>query len=113
MTRMVGLCGREASAASCVRSTSRAAAGDVATTTGTSPSLRYMSGASSRRARSASARCASGLPRRWCRLPITGSRHGPGGSLIFLSPSSSAPRCLLSLTTSSRSGSRRARKRKR
>ena len=78
--RTVGLSGRLANATSCARMISRAAHGDEANTTGTSPSLRYMSGASSRRARSAMARWTRLSPIRWCMLPITGSRHGPGGS---------------------------------
>ncbi|BAS77348.1 Os02g0185633, partial [Oryza sativa Japonica Group] len=80
--RVVGFHGRVANATSCVLMISLAASADEATTTGTSPSLSDMSGASSRRARSAMVRCTSG-PRAmtWWRLPTSGSRHGPGGSL--------------------------------
>ncbi|BAS77339.1 Os02g0184650, partial [Oryza sativa Japonica Group] len=105
MTRRVGLHGRDAKLASCALRTSRAASGDEATTKGTSPSLRYMSGAPCRRARSAMARCTWGLPIRWCRLPMTGSRHGPGGSLGRPAP---LPRARLATLSSRRGATTRA-----
>ncbi|XBI04514.1 hypothetical protein VPH35_132800 [Triticum aestivum] len=74
---VVSVRGRVAKAASWVFITSLAAAADEATTTGSSPMRSSMSGPC-RRARSRMAWCGS-APTRWCRLPITGSCHGPGG----------------------------------
>ncbi|WVZ81685.1 hypothetical protein U9M48_029037 [Paspalum notatum var. saurae] len=71
--------------ASCTLITSRAASADETTTACSSPSRMYMTGACQRRARTPKARCTSRgsfMVSRWWRLPITGSRHGPGGNLV-------------------------------
>jgi hypothetical protein len=97
--RRAAVSGRVASAASWVLMTSLAADANEATTTLSSPRRSSMSGAPSRRARSRMARCGN-APTKWCMLPMTGNRHGPGGRLV------STP-CLCGLSLRRRSGSTR------
>uniref|UniRef100_A0A8R7R2R7 Uncharacterized protein n=1 Tax=Triticum urartu TaxID=4572 RepID=A0A8R7R2R7_TRIUA len=94
-----GHAGRLQQSASCSLSTSRAADADDTTSMCVAPRRSSITGPC-RRASSRRLRC--GSEPSWCRLPSTGSRAGPGGSL---SP-------FLPLATRTRTGSRRPRPRR-